>query len=141
MSYSNLKKGNRGTVFPRYLTGITFLKKMDPYILFWPNLPLIYHFSPQQAVLGETFTPLFAHFVILFQFLVHSQVLKFIPVKLLKSFSYVLNCIHSYVVTCSQFHQHFMSSFCANILLPKNSKLNFNYRKAAQSTFVQKIIA
>jgi len=34
----------------------------------------------------------------------------------------------------SQFHQHFMSSFCANILLLKNTNQNSDYRKATWST-------
>jgi len=36
---------------------------------------------------------------------------------------------------CSQFHQHFTSSFCADILMPKNYKPNFNSRIAVQNTF------
>ncbi len=35
-----------------------------------------------------------------------------------------------------QFHQHFMSSFCAKILLPKNYKPKFKNLKAVQRTLV-----
>ncbi len=37
-----------------------------------------------------------------------------------------------------QFHQHFMSSFCAKIILPKNTYPIFKCIKAAQTTSVQK---
>jgi hypothetical protein len=32
---------------------------------------------------------------------------------------------------CSQFHQHFMSSFTTNIFVPKSIKATFKYKKAA----------
>jgi hypothetical protein len=35
-----------------------------------------------------------------------------------------------------QFHQHFLSSFCAKILLPKITNPNCKHLKAAQKTFV-----
>ncbi len=37
-----------------------------------------------------------------------------------------------------QFHQHFMNSFCAKILLPKITNPNCKHIKAEQKTFVQK---
>ena len=37
-----------------------------------------------------------------------------------------------------QFHQHFMSSFCADLFLPINYKPKSKHRKAAQNTFVRK---
>ncbi len=37
-----------------------------------------------------------------------------------------------------QFHQHFMSSFCAKILLPKITNPNCKHVKAAQKTFIRK---
>jgi len=41
-------------------------------------------------------------------------------------------------ISISQFHQHFTNSLGTDIISPKNSKPNFNERKAAQaqSTFV-----
>jgi len=35
-----------------------------------------------------------------------------------------------------QFHQHFMSSFCAKILLPKNTNPNFKHIKVVQRVLV-----
>jgi len=44
----------------------------------------------------------------------------------------------STVVTKSTIHQHFTSSFCADILAPKNYKAKMLIRKAAQNTFERK---
>jgi hypothetical protein len=37
-----------------------------------------------------------------------------------------------------QFHQHFMNSFCADILVPRKNKPKLKHRKVAHLTFVRK---
>jgi hypothetical protein len=42
-----------------------------------------------------------------------------------------------FLTTCGQFHQHLMSSFCADIVVPKSTNLvQCKYKKAAGKTFV-----
>ena len=42
------------------------------------------------------------------------------------------------ILCCNQFHQHFTSSFCANILLSKNTNTNCDYRKASSNFRIHK---
>jgi len=39
-------------------------------------------------------------------------------------------------VTCNQFHQHFMSNFCTNILLPNNYKSQTVIREMLRKTLM-----
>jgi len=59
--------------------------------------------------------------------------------KLFPTISMIESKISGAEEPCSQFHRYFTSSFCADILSTKKiTKPNCKYRKAAQSTFVQK---
>ncbi len=40
--------------------------------------------------------------------------------------------------TLSQFHQHYMRGFCANIFAPKNTNLKSKYKKVLRETFPTK---
>ncbi len=57
---------------------------------------------------------------------------------LLGGMSVLLACpqVTSFLPTWCQFHQHFMSSFCAKIILQKNTNPNFKHIKAAQRALV-----
>jgi hypothetical protein len=58
-------------------------------------------------------------------------------IKSTDNFNYAKSILRMFS-TRSQFHQHIMSSFCANILTSKSTNLKCKYKKAALKTFFYK---